>query len=475
MFGLRKRAKLIEEEKSQSSPIDFNNLPIEIYYCIFDHLKLADVLNLRLLNSFFKHLIDNSSFIWKKNSIKIDFNSKVELEKVSNFIKRKQIRLIKASCLTTLTKKQIRLQKSIRLDSNISYDLKLNNLNILSINCLNFFSNCSCLQIDSFINTCGPIIGQKFQEYSHVEMEPLSRTHSFDVSCLVFDTKNQKNFVWDSILSENCLLAKISHIFPNLETLTIHHYNGCLYKLLKKISKLSKLKSVEFNYFKQMQVIPLEKLNKSKNHLNLTRIKLVMNSLSVNFNLLKIADKLKCRKLILVIADGSLIESEVENEYFEKVVQIVPDFKNVIDFETNLFHLENGYALNRYLFGQEFFSNLKCLSLIDDASSIKCFNIEKFQQIFINNKYYFKNLESVRIKIMTECIMKYVLRILFDYFVKNAPKLNNFQFQLKCLNCTNKKMCSFFTNCFDKFVDDYFCFKFNIKKDENRIKKFLKY
>ncbi|RNA31482.1 hypothetical protein BpHYR1_053507 [Brachionus plicatilis] len=260
MFGLRKRAKLIQEENVQSSTIDFNNLPIEIYYCIFDYLKMSDVLNLRLLNSFFKNLIDNSNFIWRKNSIKIDFSSKIELEKVADFIKRKKICHLKASCLATLTKKQLKLQKSLRFDSEQSYDLKIINLNIFSIKCLNFFPNCSCLQIESFINTSGSVVGQKFQDNSSIELEPFDKTHSFDVSCLVYDSKSDKQFVWDSILRENCLLNKINHLFPNLVDLSIHFYNGSLYKLFKKISKLNQLKSLELDSFKQTEVIALEKL-----------------------------------------------------------------------------------------------------------------------------------------------------------------------------------------------------------------------
>lgn len=477
MFGLRKRAKLIQEDKSQSTLIDFNNLPVEVYYCIFDFLKLSDILNLRLLNSFFKHLIDNSSFIWKKNVIKIQFNSKVEMEKMANFIKQKRIQNLKASCLATLTKKQLRLQKHLRFDSNVCYHLDLVNLNIFSINCLNFFTKCSCVRIRSFINTSSSVISPKFQDYSSVELEPLVNTRSFDVSCLVFDEKSQKKFFWDRILSENCLLNKINRLFPILEDLTIHYYNGCVYKLFKKISKLEKLKLLELNCCKQEEITFFKKLEKVKNHLNLTQIKLILCSWPVILTSLKITDKNVCRKLVLILQNDTLGRNEMESEYVGKIVQILPDFLNLIDFETNLYHLENAFNLNRYVVAKEFFQNLKYMSLVDDGNSKQCFNIENFSQIFLNNKYSFNNLRSVRIKIVTQCSMNYVLKNLFDYFVKNAPCLATIEFQLKCinLNCSNKKICSFLTKGFDRFVNDYFCFRINVKFDEIKIKNLLNY
>lgn len=476
MFGLRKRAKLIQEENHQQFTLtDFNNLPIEVYYCIFDYLKLADLINIRLLNSFFKQVIDNSSFIWKKNAFKIEFNSKVEMEKMADFIKQKRIRHIKASCLATLTKKQLRLQKSLRFDSDICYHLELVNLNIFSINFLNFFTNCSCIRIESFTNTSSSVISPKFRDCSAIELEPLVKTRSLDISCLVFDAKSQKKFLWNTILSENCLLNKIRSLLPNLQDLTIHYYNGCVYKLFKKISKLENLKLLELNCCKQEKIRMFEKSQKVKNFLYLTQIKLILCSCPVVLTLLKVICKTSCKKLVLILNNDAL--AEIESEYHGKIIQFLSDFLNLTDFETNLYNLKNSSSLNRFVISKEFFQNLKYLSLVDDECSKECFSMEKFNQIFLNNKYFFNNLRSIRIKIVTECGMKYVLRNLYEYFIRNAPCLINFEFQLKCIcsNCNNIKMCSFFTKGFDKFFNDYFYFRINVKCDEIKIKNLLNY
>ncbi|RNA04861.1 hypothetical protein BpHYR1_029431, partial [Brachionus plicatilis] len=81
--------------------------------------------------------------------------------------------------------------------------------------------------------------------------------------------------------------------------------------------------------------------------------------------------------------------------------------------------------------------------------------------------YHFENLQSVKIKFVTDCRLKCVLQALFDFFVKNAPCLEIFEFQLNCicLKCRIKKLCSFYTKSFDQFFDlCNFLFKYDSKK-----------
>lgn len=80
MFSLRKRVKLeqkrqVEAQHILSFPTSFEELPIEVYYHIFDYLSVQELLSLRLLNVSFKNKIDNAKHIWTKIVLKYEFNN----------------------------------------------------------------------------------------------------------------------------------------------------------------------------------------------------------------------------------------------------------------------------------------------------------------------------------------------------------------------------------------------------------------
>ncbi|CAF0943898.1 unnamed protein product [Brachionus calyciflorus] len=485
MFGLRKRAKLIHEEQNDPKEIknNFNNLPIEIYFLITDFLSIQEILNFRLLNSFFKNLIDNSKFIWNKVSIKIDFNTKVDLEKIIKFInEKKRFNKINLSCSNLLTKKQIKQYENLKVEY-LNCRLNVKELNILSINVFKFFPNCSNLQIDSFINTSGPILSTKIQ--TNMDLIVFEKLIALDLTCLVYDNKNEKQYIWNNVYKENCLLNKSTKLFPNLNELKFRHYNDSIYKLFKKISKLINLKLIEFDNCKSIESIEYldRKFKFFNNEKKLNINNYIFNSCSflvVYYFLKNLSDLDKCTSLTLVVRDEMLSEDEIENEFFKKSLEIISKMTNLTHLETNIFQLQNDYVLKRHILQAKFYAQLVDLSFIDSLLTRSKFNMENFTQIFINNKIVFKNLKSVKLQFRTDCKLKYLPRMLFDYFYKNSPSLNFVEFRIKCnVCCCNKNsdlkyLCSFFKYDFDQFMSTsgYFCFKFNLKiLNENEIKK----
>ena len=92
MFSLRKRAKLENELKkfnNKSSYLQnelrFDNLPVEIYHYIFDFLGCKELLKLRLINNFFKNLIDNGRYLWNNFAIRVEIKSSFNSQSFWNF------------------------------------------------------------------------------------------------------------------------------------------------------------------------------------------------------------------------------------------------------------------------------------------------------------------------------------------------------------------------------------------------------
>lgn len=98
MFSLRKRAKLdelnsvnfdLKKIETQNNSLKFQNLPIEIYYSIFDALDIKSLLTLRLVNKFFKNILDNAVYFWSKLSVNIEIGSKFDIHLFDQFVTNK--------------------------------------------------------------------------------------------------------------------------------------------------------------------------------------------------------------------------------------------------------------------------------------------------------------------------------------------------------------------------------------------------
>ena len=86
--GIAKRKngiiELTSAKKTKNDSLNIYNLPVEIYYCIFENLDTFSILQSRQLNHHFKSIIDKCGFIWKK---KIKLNHHLENQtKLENFI-----------------------------------------------------------------------------------------------------------------------------------------------------------------------------------------------------------------------------------------------------------------------------------------------------------------------------------------------------------------------------------------------------
>lgn len=97
MFSLRKRAKLEEQQSKETlrSPriaqqINFENLPVEIYFCFFEFFSVKEIIEFRLVNRFFKSVIDNAGFLWLQIAVKIEIDSSICSKNLLKFIRERQ-------------------------------------------------------------------------------------------------------------------------------------------------------------------------------------------------------------------------------------------------------------------------------------------------------------------------------------------------------------------------------------------------
>lgn len=103
MFSLRKRAKLQEQQNKEflnstgiAQQTHFENLPIEIYFCVFEYLNFKEIIQLRLVNHFLKRIIDNAGFLWLQIAVKIEIDSALNLNNRLKFIReRKKLKHIR--------------------------------------------------------------------------------------------------------------------------------------------------------------------------------------------------------------------------------------------------------------------------------------------------------------------------------------------------------------------------------------------
>ncbi len=93
MYSLRKRFRheitpddLIPlAHRCHSHDTHFTSLPIEIYYLILDKLDLKSLLTLRLVNAFFKNLIDTARHVWTKIKLRAELTPSFNMDQFWEF------------------------------------------------------------------------------------------------------------------------------------------------------------------------------------------------------------------------------------------------------------------------------------------------------------------------------------------------------------------------------------------------------
>ena len=245
MFGLRKRFKLeLNEWSIQNKKTNFNELPIEIYFCIFDHLKANDIVKFRLVNSFFKDLIDSALFLWlKRFLIHISLGKRLDLESFFKFIEKTQSNEIVIDCLKEIKSQNFKCNV-LSENASLKY-IHFNTLNILAFNYFNIFSDCCvCLQIDSFVNSFGIVKSVTQSEISNIILNKYSKLENLKVSCLLYDKKQCKTFIWNDIYLNEFFQNQFSQLFSHVNELQITHYTGSSKILIKCLRNFKSLNSL---------------------------------------------------------------------------------------------------------------------------------------------------------------------------------------------------------------------------------------
>jgi hypothetical protein len=326
MFSLRKRFKSVLEN-NESERKEFDQLPIELYFCIIDHLTTKDILNLRLLNSKFKQIIDSARFIWSKRvKLHIQINKNFKLNSMLNFLTNIKTNSIEIDCL-----KQIKL-KNLQSWSNSfeqeERDLKINFkvLNTMSIHYLNVFSeNCIYLKIESFVNTFGQF--KSSSQLNHYTTRTCSKLKHLNISCLLYDLNQEKYYIWNDIYLENFFRNQFKQTFTNIQELELNFYHSSTRLLIRNLKKLKFLKTLYLYECQTINDYNKAVINDSSlliSELNLTKCStwLVINVLEQLIN----PNEIKILKLFL-------LDKDLNNHHLIK--KILENYLKLISLELN--------------------------------------------------------------------------------------------------------------------------------------------
>ncbi len=304
MFSLRKRFKSVLEN-NESVPKEFDQLPIELYFCIIDHLTTKDILNLRLLNSKFKLIIDSAKFIWSKRvKLHVQINKNFKLNNMLNFLTNIKTNSIEIDCLKQIKLKNLQSSWSHSFEQE-ERDLRINFkvLNTMSIHYLNVFSdNCIYLKIESFVNTFGQF--KSANQMNYYTTRTYSKLKHLNISCLLYDLNQEKYYIWNDIYLENFFRNQFKQIFTNLQELELNFYHSSTRLLIKSLKKLKFLKTLNLYECQTINDYNTAIINDSSlliSELNLTKCStcLIINVLEQLIN----PNEIKILKLFLLDKD----------------------------------------------------------------------------------------------------------------------------------------------------------------------------
>lgn len=283
MFSLRKRFKSIEENSSkETSRIQFESLPAEVYYLIFDYLSGRDLIKLRLVNSFFKNLIDQAKHLWLTQLVvHVKIKRKLDMNHFFEFISYLNNDYLIIDCL-----KEIKHQENVFKLENKLLKIEFKFLNTLSFTILNFFSNnCTELKIDSFLNTHGQIKSEYKQSVYEVSLNSYKNLKYLNISCLLYDSNQNKYFIRNDIYLDEFFQNKFKLLFVNIRELKLKYYAGSNKRLVKCLKNLANLTSLELDesQFTQDDYA----LRESRNKLDIKNLSLVSVNLTLCLLILK--------------------------------------------------------------------------------------------------------------------------------------------------------------------------------------------
>jgi hypothetical protein len=295
MFGLRKRFKLSLNESSieKIHATSFKELPVEIYFCIFDHLKANDILKFRLVNSFFKGLIDCALFLWMKRFlIHVSLSKRLDIDRFFKFLEENQSNEIAIDCLNEIKSPNVKCHTLS--DQTTLKSIHFYTLNILAFNYFNMFSECCVdLKIDSFVNSFGIVKSLTQSEISNLLLKKYTKLKNLQVSCLLYDKKQGKHFIWNDIYLDDFFQNHFSQLFSNVNELRLTHYTGSNKILIKCLRNFKSLSTIILEECKPINdYLKIKSIKKEKSFEKRIRIEsLQMSSVTASMAL-TVLDKL---------------------------------------------------------------------------------------------------------------------------------------------------------------------------------------
>ena len=258
MNNQRKKFKPNENETKKN--ISFRDLPSEILFKIFDLISVRDIMSIRQISKEFKNFIDHAEHLWYRVLFNLEVSSNLNLDVLQEFLNTKtHLKNYRISCPRPITKSFMQLIEvkapNFFLD-HTETNVTAKQLNLLSMNCLYLFANnASKLRVESFVNTCGQIKSQRYKSYLNpAKLRIFKSLQSLDMSCLLYDLKENKFFVWDRVLNENEFFRNSSFLFENLKELRIRGLNltrnlNLFYESIVSLNSLSILELEHSHFF----------------------------------------------------------------------------------------------------------------------------------------------------------------------------------------------------------------------------------
>jgi hypothetical protein len=472
-----KKAKHVKTE-SIKRELNIYNLPVEIYYCIFENLDPFTILQFRQLNHHFKNIIDKCGFIWKKK-IKLNHNLENQI-KLENFIQ------FSTSFIPFVDSLKIECSKKIKLSNENTYSLDLRNLklNLINFNMNNiflfeFFKNCKELNIESLnLNSQTNHFNLKNQLkslenqleakldksikkfYKHLE--------KFELNCIAYDSRLFTHF--HAFNQTNFIKLFLNNKFKNLTNLTLLKYNNSLNDLLACLRK----------NFKKLAYLKFEECNSC--------LEIIDNDDTVN----SIQNKLKIEKLIINDCSNDLFQSVLLNLIdlnFVEHLSLFTSKENSVTDENFIKNLVRDLDLKLNNL-KEFHTNfdfrifLRLNFKFNEKSLVKVFNLDEEDKFsvddissFLNNYLIpnkfslFENLKLFKFGIKLKCLLneeeETEIKNLVFKFAKNFKSLKKLEINLKCLdhNCSSFKECKLY-----RFKKNMFNFSDYYSSENKRLK-----
>ena len=478
MFSLRKRAKLEEAcIQNYSHGLSLHDLPIEILYSILDTLSLKDLLNLRLVNRFFKQLLNNS-FYFANVVINLEKHLNYDPELLSQFWQSNtKLDTIVYSYEKTCTKNLVP-ELSLLRDGDDSRPLSLvvPYLNILSLHVLNSFADaCTSLEINCFlVPSTGEVLKAKQREYMNRQIIQFSRLESGVVDFMRYDDGIEQSYVWNDRNLKSFLAFQFLSLFYNVKELNLFNYEGSLADIVRTLHKLKNLKCLQLDDCRSCNdlvstagselptKIPMSKHRQSLHVKSLMFDKTAPST--VLFVLTCVANATHLTNLSLYLNKFNCYADQPKIVLW--IFQIVNELKSLRHFTTDIFHqYENDTArfagmqeknFYSYLISQLKSLNLNSLSLLNGSGKkntwqTKCqFSFDNFLQLFENELAFLSSISNFVIDITFNCVDLHDSRERFIKFVASHCKEAVFEIFLNCFDC--KENCCSSSCLFKKLV-----------------------